>query len=113
MDQVALAIQDSVDCVGYVPADLSHPQPIGDGRDPTDLYLARRQFDEEQDDEPLQPSAGPHFHSEEIRGYDEFPMPGQKLFPGCLPTPFRCRLDPVPFQNVSNRAASHLVAQIG
>jgi hypothetical protein len=42
MDQVPLAIQDSIDRIGEIPADLAHPQPICDGRDSRDFYLARR-----------------------------------------------------------------------
>jgi hypothetical protein len=43
MDQVALAIEDSVDCISKIPADLAHPQPIGVGRDTCDLHFTRRQ----------------------------------------------------------------------
>jgi hypothetical protein len=50
--------------------------------------------------------------TEEIRGYNQCPIPEEKLLPGRLPTSFWCRLDPVPFQNVGNRAARNLVAQI-
>jgi hypothetical protein len=53
--------------IGHIPANLSHPQPIGDGRDASNLHLARRQLDKEENKEALQPSAGPHFHGEEIR----------------------------------------------
>ena len=62
MDQVALAIQDSIDRIGHIPANLSHPQPIRDGRDASNLHLARGQLDKEQNEESLQPSSGPHFH---------------------------------------------------
>src|SRR5215471_3378745 len=40
-------------------------------------------------------------------------MPAQKLLPGRLPARLRRRLDPVPFQNRSNRTAGKLVAQMG
>src|SRR5437667_2377561 len=113
MDQIALAIQNSVDGIGKIPADLAHPQPVCGSRDARDLHLARRQLDEEQHDEPLQPPPGPHFHGEEIRGHNQFPMPAQKLLPGRLPAALWRRLDPVPFQNLSDRAARNFVPQIG
>src|SRR5437016_4302444 len=40
-------------------------------------------------------------------------MPAQKLLPGGLPAALRRRLDPVPFQNLSDRAARNCVPQIG
>src|SRR5450759_4087184 len=40
-------------------------------------------------------------------------MPAQKLFPRRLPAPLRRRLDPVPRENLSDRAAGNLVTQIG
>ena len=113
MDQIALAIQNSVDGIGKIPADLAHPQPVCGSRDARDHHLARRQLDEEQHDEPLQPPPGPHFHGEEIRGHNQFPMPAQKLLPGRLPAALRRRLDPVPFQHLSDRAARNCVPQIG
>jgi len=61
MDQLALAMLDSVHIVGEIPTDLAHPQPIGDGGNARDLHLARRQLDEEQHHESLQPFSGPHF----------------------------------------------------
>jgi hypothetical protein len=42
MDEIPLAIHDSVDSIGQIPADLAHPQPIGIGRDTRILNLARR-----------------------------------------------------------------------
>jgi hypothetical protein len=40
-------------------------------------------------------------------------MAAQKLFPRRLPTPLRRRLDPVPRENLCNRAAGNFVPQIG
>jgi hypothetical protein len=98
-----------IDRIRYIPANLGHPQSIGDGRDASNLYFARGQLEEEENEESLQPSSGPHFHGEEIRSYYQFPMPGQKLSPGCLPAPLRCWLDPVPFQNVSGSYTCSLI----
>jgi len=47
MNQVVLAVYDAVDCVRHVSADLSHPEPIGDGPDTADLDPARREIHEE------------------------------------------------------------------
>src|SRR6185436_18264466 len=71
MNQVALAIQDSVYGIGEIPADLAHPKPIGSSSDACNRYLARRQLQEEQNEEPLQPATGPHFHGEEIGGHNQ------------------------------------------
>ena len=46
MDQVPLSIQDSVDRVGQIPADLAHPQPIRSFRNPADLDFPGGQLDE-------------------------------------------------------------------
>jgi hypothetical protein len=45
--------------IGKIPADLVHPQPVADGRDARNLHLTRRQLDQEQHHEPLQPTFGP------------------------------------------------------
>ena len=53
MDKVALALEQPVHRIRQVAADLIHPQPTGTRRDPTDLHLPGRQFQEKQDDKPL------------------------------------------------------------
>ena len=72
-----------------IPADLAHPQPINSGCNTGNFHLARGQLDKEQDDKPLQPSPGPHFHGEEIRSHDQFPMLGSE-------TPSRWSSDSAP-----------------
>jgi hypothetical protein len=67
MNQVAFALQDSIDRIGHIPAHLAHPHSIGAGSDASNLHFARGQFEEEENEEPLQPSSGPYFHGEEIR----------------------------------------------
>jgi hypothetical protein len=79
MDEVAFAQQDAVHRIGHVPPNLAHPQPVGGGGDARDLDLACGQIQKEQNDEALQPSSGPDFHGEEIRGHNQFPVPRQKL----------------------------------
>jgi hypothetical protein len=83
-----------------------HPQSIRGTRDPCNLDLPREELDEEQNDKSLQPSPGPNFHGEKVRGHDQIPMLAQKLLPRCLPDPFRCRLDAVSFQDLRDRAAA-------
>src|SRR2546427_266761 len=65
MDQIALAIQNSVDGIGKIPADLTHPQPVCGSRDARDSTLRVDNSNEEQHDEALQPPPDPHFHGEE------------------------------------------------
>src|SRR5689334_18157268 len=112
MDQVALAVQDSIHAVREITPDLIHPQPIGRGCDPGDLYPARRQLDEEQHYEPLQTSASPYFHGKEVRGHDQFPVPAEKLLPGRLSFPLRGWLDAAPVKNIGNRAARDFVPEV-
>jgi hypothetical protein len=81
-------------------------------RDTSDLYLTRRQFQEEQYQEALQSTPRPGLNREEVGGYDQFPMARQKLLPTGLLFPLRCRLDPVSLENASNRATGHRVPQI-
>ena len=52
MNQIALANQDSIDCIGEIPSNLAHPQPVRRKPDPTQLHLARRKLDEKQNREP-------------------------------------------------------------
>jgi hypothetical protein len=85
---------------------------VGGGADPRDLDLARRQVEKEQYHKALESFSGPHFDGEEISGHDELPVPGEKLFPGRLPVALGRGLDPVPFENRSNRATGQLVSQM-
>jgi len=57
-----------------IASDLAHPQAIRCLRHSRDLHFARGQVDEEQDQKPLQPSPGPHFHGEEIGRDNLAPM---------------------------------------
>jgi hypothetical protein len=113
MDQVALAIQNSVEAIGKISANLAHPQTIRRRRDSGNFDPSRRKVDKEQHHESLQPSPGLHFHREEIRGHDQLPMLAQKLLPGRLPTSLWRRLDAVSLQNLSDRAPSNLAPEIG
>src|SRR5215469_13556662 len=113
VNQVPFSGQDSVLRIREIPGNLAHPQPVRRPCDPGNFHLACSQVDEEQHHEPLQTSPGPHFHSEEIRGHNHLPMPAQELLPRRLPAPLRCRLDPVSFQDPSDRAAGKLVSKIG
>jgi len=98
MDQVALAIEDSIDCIGKISADLAHPPAVGGGRDAGNLHFACRQLDEEQHDEPLQPSSRPHFYGEGICGPQSVPNAGpetpSRSSSGSAPAPARSRAVP-------------------
>jgi len=105
MNQIALALEDSIYSVGCIPADLTHPWSVGCGSDARDINLARRQLDE--------PSPCPYFHCEEIRRHNQFPVLCQELLPGRLPNPLWCRFDPMSFENLCDRTGGKLVSQIG
>jgi len=113
MDQVVLAIQNSVDGIRKISSNLTHPQAIRRTRDSGDLNASCRKVNKEQHHESLQPSTSPHFHGEEIRSHDQLPMPAQKLLPGRLPSSLRRRLDAVSLQNLSDRTAGNLAPEIG
>jgi hypothetical protein len=105
MDQIAFASQYSVNRIGDISANLTHPQSIRARCYASDLHFPRRQINEEQDEEALQPSGGPDLHGEEIRSYDQFPVSCQKLLPSCFPAPLRRRFNPVAAENISDCAA--------
>jgi hypothetical protein len=105
--------QDSIDRVGGLAPDLTHPQAVGGGGDPRDLDLTRRQIEEEQDHEALQSFSRPHFHGEKIGRHDPFPVSREKLFPGRLPTALGCGFEAMPCEDGSNGAASQLVSEMG
>src|SRR6516165_1914477 len=113
VNQIPFSGQYSLLRVREIPGNLAHPQSVRRRRDARDLHLPRRQVDEEQNDKTLQSSPRPHFHGEEICSYNQLPMPAQTLLPCRLSPPLGCGLDPVSFQNRSDRTASKLVAQIG
>ena len=58
MDQIALPSEEAAHSIGYVPADLRHPEPIRRGGNASDLDSARREIDEEKNEEPLQSLPG-------------------------------------------------------
>jgi hypothetical protein len=101
VNQVSLASQDSLLHIREIASDLAHPQSIRGTRDPCNLDLPRGELHEKQNDKSLQPSPGPNFHGEKVRGHDQIPMLAQKLLPRRLPDPFRYWLDAVPFQDYS------------
>jgi len=113
VDQVTLAADNALVGIGQIPSNLVHPQSIRRSRNPSDLDLSCREFNEEQDDEALQPVPGPHLDCEEIGSHNQFPVSGQKLFPRRLTTALWRWFDAVPLENRCDRAARNLVAQIG
>ena len=44
VDQIALPNEDAAHSIGYVPADLRHPEPIHRGGNASDLDSARREM---------------------------------------------------------------------
>jgi hypothetical protein len=60
MDKISLAVQDAVVRIREIPIDLAHPQARFGRRDPGNLDLSCGPLDEEQHEEPLQPSPGPY-----------------------------------------------------
>jgi hypothetical protein len=58
-----------------------------------DLHPTRAQIQKEQDEEPLQRSFGPYFHTEEIGRHDKAPVLREKLLPGGLALALGCGLD--------------------
>ena len=113
MDQIALAIQNSVHCIRHISADLTHPQSVCIGCYASDFHPTSRQIDKEQDQEALQASSGPDLYGEEVCGYDQLPVARQKLLPSRLSAPLCCRFDLVPMENISDCAPGQLVSEIG
>ena len=61
MNQAAFSTQNPVIGSGQIPGNLDHPQPVRRSSDSGNFNFATRQIDEEQHQETLQPSSGPHF----------------------------------------------------
>ena len=58
VNQIALALEQPVYGVGQMAGDLTHPHPVGSGRDPGNLDTSGGQFEKEQNQEALQPLSG-------------------------------------------------------
>src|SRR5262249_33792799 len=54
MDEVALAVENTVHCIGEIPADLAHPQAVRITSNTADLHLTSGELDEEQHEVALQ-----------------------------------------------------------
>jgi hypothetical protein len=98
--EISLAVQDAVACIGENPADLAHAQARRGLRDRGNLGLGCGQLNEEQHEEPLQASTGPHFHGEEVGGRDQFPMAAPEFFPGRFVAMLRRPFNAVPSQDL-------------
>src|SRR5205085_6790111 len=107
MDQIPFSIQNPVDRVRSVSADLSHPESIRLGGYTRDLHSSGGQIQEEQDQKAFQPSGSPHLDGEKICRCDQFPVLRQKLFPSRLSAALRSWFDAVPTQNVSDGATRY------
>src|SRR5947208_14156951 len=81
MDQISFSIQNPVDRVRSVSADLSHPESIRLGGYARDLHSSSGQIHEEQDQKAFQTSGRPHLDRETIRCCAQLPVLPQKLFP--------------------------------
>jgi hypothetical protein len=68
VNQIARTTKKPGGLVGQIPANLAHPQSIRSRCDAGDLHLGTGQLDEEEYDEPLQRSRGPHGDRDESEG---------------------------------------------
>src|SRR5690348_7060249 len=98
--------------IGELATALDHPGAVRLADDAGDLHPSRRQVDHEQDREARQPTSGPDFDREEIRGGEHAVMPAEELLPGRPPLSLWRRLDPVPFQNAGDGASAHMVIEV-
>src|SRR3954468_239513 len=112
MDQISFSLQNSVDRVRSVSADLSHPESIRFAGYARDLHSSSAQIQEEQDQKTFQTCGRPHLDREKIRCCDQFPVLRQKLFPSRFSAALRSWFDAVPTQNVGDGATRHLISQI-
>ena len=112
VNQIALALEQPVYGVGQMAGDLTHPHPVGSGRDPGNLDTSDGQFEKEQNQEALQPLSGPDLNGKEVCFNNLVPMLSEKLLPGRLPNSFGSRLDRIALQNVGNSAACQFMTEI-
>jgi hypothetical protein len=94
-------------------AHLNHSQTVRTRRNPGDRHLAAGQIDEEENQIAPQSFACPDLNSEELRRYDQFPMPLEERFPTCVPAPLGCWFNAVPPQDVGDGAAGTFTSQVG
>ena len=74
VNQIALALEQPVYGVGQMAGDLTHPHPVGSGRDPGNLDTSGGQFEKEQNQEALQPLSGPDLNGKEVCCNNLVPM---------------------------------------
>jgi hypothetical protein len=79
MQEEAFPPQASLIWIGELATALDHPGAIRLAEDAGDLYPSRREVDHEQDGEAGQPSTGPDFDREEIRGGEDASMGAEEL----------------------------------
>jgi hypothetical protein len=113
MQEEAFPAQASIIWIGELATALDHPGAVRLAEDAGNFHPSRREVDHEQDAEARQPTSGPDFDREEIRGREDASMRPQELRPGRPPLPLRSGLDPVLFQNVGNGASADVVIQVG
>src|SRR5260370_40344921 len=64
MNQIALALEQTVYGICQIAGDLAHPQPVCDGGDTGNLNAASGQLDKEQNHEAPKSLTGPNLHCE-------------------------------------------------
>jgi hypothetical protein len=107
------SLQASINRICELATRLDHPGTVRLRDDVGDLHASRREVDHEQDGDARQPSSGPDFGREEIRGREDASMRAQELRPGRPPLPLRRGLDPELFQSAGDGASTDVVIQIG
>jgi hypothetical protein len=75
-----------------------------------DSDLAAVQVEEEQHIPSYQPAPGQHLNRKEVGSRQHCPVTMDEVGPGGGPTPFRCRSDAMPPQNVAHRLVRHPVS---
>jgi hypothetical protein len=74
MQEEAFPSQASVNRIGNLATAPNHPGTVRLREDAGDLHSSRREVDHEQDGEARQPSSGPDFDREEVRGREHASM---------------------------------------
>jgi len=107
------SLQASINRIRELATALDQPGTIRLREDAGDLHASRREVDHEQDREARQPSGGPEFDREEIRGRQDASVDAQGLLPGRPLLPLRAGSIRCWPQDVGDGPSADVIMQVG
>ena len=112
MNEIAVAIQESVHAIGEIPRHLLHPWPIGLRDDSRNVNLARGQPNHEENVVMNQAEDGPQFYAEEVCRSQDLPMASEELLPSRPALTIWSGIDSGFLQYPADRSTADFVAEV-